>query len=418
MSPEATSLIEFGIILIVLIFLIVITWHVWVSYIQTVFLKSLKWTLLEIRPPKDVYKSPLAMELVLNSLYAGAQGGDWFTRHWKGEVSLWYSLELVSIEGKVRFFIRTPEKFRKMIETQFYAQYPQIEIFESEDYTKAVPPYTKDVDFNIWASNFILSKDDVYPIKSYIDYGLDKSVGTLDAEQQVDPITPMIEFLGSLSLGEQVWVQILVRPDTKRFSVKKGEEIEEGKGWQDKAKEAIKDLKEKLKEKDAEGKTIQSRMTKGEQYIVESIERHAAKFGFDAFIRGIYIGKKDVFNAATRAPSLIGAFRQYASGDLNGFKPDSATKFEAWEDFLGKRLSKRKIDFLDDYKARAHFYGGFKFFKLKSYFTTPQTSGGTPYILSTEELATIFHLPGKVVETPSFSRISTTKSEPPINLPI
>jgi hypothetical protein len=424
MSPEVTSLIEFGIIFIVLIFLIIITWHIWVTYIQTVFLKSLKWTILEIRPPKDVYKSPLAMELVLNSLYAGAQGSDWFTRHWKGEVSLWYSLELVSIEGKVRFFIRTPEKFRKMIETQFYAQYPQIEIFEAEDYTKAFPDFEKNSDFNIWAANFILSKDDVIPIKSYIDYGLDKSVGSLEAEQQVDPITPMIEFLGSLTLGEQVWVQILVRPDTKRFSVKKGDEIEEGKDWREKVKEVVKELNDKLKEKekDADGKvtTTVRRATRGEQYVIEAIERNAAKFGFDAHIRGLYIAKKDIFGGlvGTRAPSLIGAFRQYASGDLNGFKPDSTTKFETWEDLFGNKIFERRKDYFDDYKARSHFYGGFKFYKPSSYFTTPNSSGGKPFILSTEELATIFHLPGKVVETPSFSRISTTKSEPPINLPI
>lgn len=421
MSIEARNLVEFGIILIVLIFLIVITWHVWVSYIQTVFLKSLKWTLLEIRPPKDVFKSPLAMELVLNSLYTGAQGGDWFTKHWKGEVSLWYSLEIVSIEGRVRFFIRTPAKFKKMIETQLYAQYPQAEIFEAEDYTQNLPDFSKNADFNLWATNFILSKDDVIPIKSYIDYGLDKSIGVLDPEQQVDPITPMIEFLSSLSIGEQVWIQILVRPDTKRFSVKKGSEIQEGKDWKAKAKEVIKTLNDELKEKDAEGKvTTVRRATKGEQYVIEAIERNAAKFGFDAHIRGLYIAKKDMFGglAGTRAPSLIGAFRQYASGDLNGFKPDKATKFEAWEDLLGRKLFKRKKDYLDAYKARAHFYGSFDFFSPSSYFTTPNDSGGKPFILSTEELATIFHLPGKVVEAPSFNRINTTKSEPPSNLPI
>jgi hypothetical protein len=235
--------------------LVIMAWNLWLSYIQTVFLKGLKWTLLEVRPPKEVFKSPAAMELVLNSLYAGAQGGDWLTKYWKGEVSLWHSLEIISIEGQVRFFIRTPEKFKKMVEAQVYAQYPQAEVFEVEDYTQNIPAYTKESPFNIWACNFILSKDDVYPIKSYVDYGLDKSVGSLEEEQRIDPITPMIEFLGSLGLGEQVWFQILIRPDTKRFSVKGKEgEIEEGKDWKAKAQETIKDLNEKLKEKDKEGK--------------------------------------------------------------------------------------------------------------------------------------------------------------------
>lgn len=400
--------------------LLVMAWNLWLSYIQTVFLKGLKWTLLEIKPPKDVFKSPAAMELVLNSLYAGAQGGDWYTKYWKGEVSLWHSLEIISIEGQVRFFIRTPEKFKKMIEAQIYAQYPQAEVFEAEDYTKSLPAYEKDSPFNIWACNFVLSKDDIYPIKSYVDYGLDKSVGSLEEEQRIDPITPMIEFMGSLNLGEQVWFQILIRPDTKRFSVKGKEgKIEEGKDWKAKAQETIKELNEKQKEKDADGKTVVTRPTKGQQIVVETIERHAAKFGFDAHIRALYIAEKPAFNAATRAPSLIGSLRQYASSDLNGFKPDKATKIDfPWQDIFGTKIIKMKSKFLKGYKARGFFYGGFDFKDIKTYFTNPNKDGGKPYILSTEELATIFHLPGRVSETPTFTRIESKKAEPPANLPI
>lgn len=414
-----TLLNEIGVFIAIPI-LAVIAWHLWLTYVQSVFLKDLKWVLLEIKPPQDVFKSPLAMELVLNALYAGAQGGDILTKYWKGEVSLWSSLEIVSIEGKVRFFVRTASKFKKMIEAQIYAQYPQAEVFEVEDYTKGVPPFTKNSNYNIWACNFVLSKDDIYPIKSYVDYGLDKAVGSLEEEQRIDPITPMIEFMGSLNAGEQVWVQILIRPDTKRFSVKKDGKAEEGKDWREKSREVIKELNDKLKEKDAEGKALPARRaTKGEQYVIEAIERHAAKFGFDAFIRGLYIAQKDAFNAATRAPSLIGAFRQYASADLNGFKPDKATKFDfPWQDIFGNKLFKMKEDYLDDYKSRSFFYGGFKFSKLGKYFTHPNKSGGKPFILSTEELATIFHFPGRVAETPTVTRIDAKTGEPPANLPI
>lgn len=408
-------------IFIALPILIIMAWNLWLSYIQTVFLKSLKWSIIEIRPPKDVWKSPAAMELVLNSLYAGAQGGDFVTKYWKGEVSLWNSLEIISIEGNVRFFIRTPEKFKKMVETQIYAQYPQAEVFDAEDYTKDIPSYKKDSDFNIWACNFILSKEDVYPIKSYIDYGLDRSVGALEEEQRVDPITPMIEFLGSLNAGEQIWIQILVRPDSKRFSVKDKEgKLEKGKDWKAKAQEVIKELNDKLKEKDKEGKvTAVLRPTKAQQGTIEAIERHASKFGFDSHIRGLYIAKKDAFNAASRAPALIGAFRQYASSDLNGFKPDKATKFDfVWQDLFGTKIVKMKKGYLEDYRSRDFFYGGFDFKKISSYFTHPNKDGGKPFILSTEELATIFHLPGRVSETPTFVRIESKKAEPPVNLPI
>jgi hypothetical protein len=56
---------------------------------------------------------------------------------------------------------------------------------------------------------------------------------------------------------------------------------------------------------------------------------------------------------------------------------------------------------------------------LRSYFFPPYRNYGCdPFILSTEELATIFHFPGNVSATPSLPKIASKKSEPPINLPI
>jgi hypothetical protein len=102
-SVNAISFLNQIAIFIAVPILIIVAWNLWLSYIQTVFLKGLKWTLLEVKPPKEVFKSPAAMELVLNSLYAGAQGGDWYTKYWKGEVSLWHSLEIISIEDRLGF---------------------------------------------------------------------------------------------------------------------------------------------------------------------------------------------------------------------------------------------------------------------------------------------------------------------------
>ncbi len=38
--------------------------------------------------------------------------------------------------------------------------------------------------------------------------------------------------------------------------------------------------------------------------------------------------------------------------------------------------------------------------------------------MTTEELATIFHIPGKVASTPTLARIPSKRSEAPANLPI
>lgn len=402
--------------------LVILAWNLWNQYINALYLKSIPWIILEITPPREVFKSPLAMELVLNTLHGGG-AGNWYEKYWKGELAQYYSLEIVSIEGKVRFFVRFHKKFRRAFESQLYAQYPEAEIKEVADYTTTVPSFKKDGPIGLFAYDLALAKDDPYPIKSYVDYGLDKAIGSLEEEQRIDPITPLLETMGSIGIGEQIWVQINIRQDTKRYSVKKGDKVEENKSWKDKAREVIKEMNDKLKEKEknAEGKetTTTRRATRGEQNVVEAIERHMNKPGFDTGIRVLYIAEKEYFNKKDTISAFTAMWRQFATEDLNSFKLTNLTKpSEPWKDIFGTKLLKMKKDFLDDYKDRSFFYGGFKFSKLKTYFSHPAVSGNKPFLLSTEELATIFHLPGRVASTPTVERIEAKKAEPPADLPI
>jgi len=55
-------------------------------------------------------------------------------------------------------------------------------------------------------------------------------------------------------------------------------------------------------------------------------------------------------------------------------------------------------------------------YQKRSYFYPPHI--GQSFVLNIEELATVFHFPGRVAETPTFGRIEAKKSQPPINLPI
>ena len=53
--------------------LLYLGWKLWVSYVREQWLSSVKWVLLEIRVPKEVFKSPAAMELALsNALSQGS----------------------------------------------------------------------------------------------------------------------------------------------------------------------------------------------------------------------------------------------------------------------------------------------------------------------------------------------------------
>ncbi len=356
--------------------------------------------MLEVRIPKEVSKSPLAMEIVIsNALSQGGGVGTWVKKYWDGNVLNWFSLEIVSTEGNVRFFIRANKAFKMILENQIYAQYPQAEVTEVEDYVLPVMASMNKEPWSIFGSQFVLSKEDVYPIKTYVDYNLDQAVEKLKEEQRVDPITPMIEMLGSMRPGEHMWYQILVRPTTKRYN-KPGNWFKKG-DWKDEGKDVIKKLKEEYGGTDEKPK----QMTEVQRQTISALERSMLKTGFDVGIRGLYLAKKDSFDAY-RIAAMLGAFKQYNSTHLNSFKLNKATDFDyPWQDPTGRRRRKMKQEMFDAYIRRSYFY-------------QPYNDENKPFVLNSEELATIFHIPGAVSETPQLKRIESTKAQPPSNLPL
>jgi len=385
--------------------LINIDWTLWRHYKRFLFRVEQERVLLEIKVPKEIKKTPLAMELFLNAIHQPGGEGTWYDRNILGKSRTWFSLEMVSFEGEVKFFIWSEKKFVKLVEAQLYSQYPEAEIFEVEDYTKFVG-----LDLNkqsLWGNEFIpTNKVDAYPIKTYVDYGLDK-VG-LKSEEIVDPMTSVIEFLGSIEKGEQLWLQILVRAHKKNYkdSLNWKEKIQKLKwygdnyDWTEKMKE---EKEEKLSELKPEKGEFPRIATKGEQDLIASLERNTNKLAFDVGIRGIYLTEKDKFDPIN-ITGMTGSFKQYNSPFLNGFRPNRVTGFDyPWQDYKDYRLNKKKEEIFNDYKRRSYFY-------------YPGASD-KQFVLSVEELATIFHLPGQVSQTPTFARIESKKSEPPQNLP-
>ena len=67
------------------------------------------------------------------------------------------------------------------------------------------------------------------------------------------------------------------------------------------------------------------------------------------------------------------------------------------------KINKQKKKIFDAYVRRSYFYAPYK---------------AKPFVLNSEELATIYHFPGGVAETPTFTRIESRKGEPPANLPV
>jgi hypothetical protein len=380
-------------------------WETWIDYRRAQFLAKQTYILLEIKLPRELFKSPQAAEFFIAGLWSTSGEGDWYEKYWKGSVRIWHSLELVSIDGAVHFFIWTRKGARNQIEANLYSQFPGIEIYEVPDYTL---PVSFDPEKNdLFGTEFDLTEKDYFPIKTYVDYGMDKDP---KEEYKIDPLTPLIEAMGSLGKGHQAWLQIIIRAHKKEDKDPKTGEAVDLK-WKKGAKGAIDEILNKAKgEKDKDGKFVPGSgrpLTKGETETVAALERSVSKNGFDVGIRLIYTAPKDIFNKGNTG-GLIGGITHFNS-PLNGFKPArgvaSNYKFApiVWKERPKKKINAGKKRLLDAYKRRAYFHKPFK---------------SKHFVLNTEELATLYHFPGGVSTTPTFTRISSRKAEAPSNIPI
>ncbi|HRY30921.1 MAG TPA: hypothetical protein P5328_00820 [Candidatus Paceibacterota bacterium] len=388
--------------ILITVFLVVFLLNYWAGYLKNRFLSEQKYALLRIIPPRDVFKSPAAMELFINALHQVGGDPNPVEKYWKGGARPWFSLEIASNGGDVGFYIWTRQNMSEYLQTQIYAQYPGIEVAEVEDYVDGVDLGSGKYD--LWGAELTLTEPDPVPIMTYIDYGLDKTA--TEEEQKIDPITPTLEFLGSIKPGEFAWIQIIVRAHKKED---KDPKSWFGKTdlWKDDAKKLIQKIREEsLVELDTgTGKTKAPLATKGQMEKISAIERSISKLPFDAGIRCLYIAEKDAFNK-TNVGGMVGSFKQYSSSALNGFKPKIKTSFDWWEDLFGKKLAALKKDLPEAYKKRDYF-SRTVLGKKRKYF-----------ILNSEELATIFHFPGGVAQTPSLQRVQSKRSEAPPDLPI
>jgi hypothetical protein len=330
-----------------------------------------------------------------------------------GKVKGWFSLELVSIEGQIHFYIWSSEpKFKKILEAQIYAQYPTVEIYEVPSEKDYVRKHNFDPAKHLmWGTQFKLLKDDIYPIKTYVDYALDKDQKD---EYRIDPMTSVLEFLGSVGKGNQIWMQIMIKMHGKEDL--KSHRLVTKPSWEQQVKDEIDKIRAEATPVPKGDYPGFPNPTKGQIETINAIERSFAKMAFDTMIRGMYIADSAVFNPSYIS-GLIGSMRQYNSLTLNGFKISKYTEVsDEFKDLCTIFPFLKKVWALRKAKLTKEMYNAYR---LRSFFFPPyQNYRQNPFILNTEELATIFHFPGNVSATPTLAKIASKKSEPPANLPI
>ncbi len=336
--------------------------------------------MLMIEVPKDNEKKELSAEQMFASLHGILRPKAELDR--EGSLQEHISLELASIEGRIHFYVWTPKHLKDFVEGQIYAQYPNVRIREGvEDYAR-----TKVGERHAYTTELHLTKADVLPIKTFATF-------------EVDPLAGITAVLAKLEqAGEEMWIQILARP------------VEDD--WQDKGHAFIDEVKNGKSvslhrqvlpqlielpiyvlsnffkalfvppEAPKDGKKDDSKLSTGQQTVIKAVEEKAQKLGYQVKVRVTYLGNNpDV--AKSRIQAIVGGFKQFNTTNLNGFMAEGINKGP---------------DGLQDYRARLF-----------------ADRGDT---LNIEELASIYHLPHKSVETPSMVWSTVKTSEPPPNLPV
>ncbi len=380
-----------------------ITFDRWMNYVRLKFALYNGRTTLRIHLPPEVLKSPEAMESVMAQIHNTQNADNLMQTYLDGKHPLTFSFELVSIGGEVRFYINVPtKKTKNAVEAQLYAQYPGIEVVEEEiDYTDEIswnPEKYEYMAFHVGKKD-----DEVFPIKTYIDYGLDKMP---KEEEKFEPMSPMLEQLGKVKPHERIWIQILAIPHAKK-NFNTGSLSEEST-WDKKIQETINKMLKRDERPVTDPDTYERApmLTVGERDTIAAMERNAGKYAYETAIRWIYITEKGKFDGDIISP-ILRSFAQYDVIGRNGVGARWRTdyNYNFFSDYSGKKKMQKKQMELQLYKLRDYWHQ-----ERISRFDAMK-------VMSVEELATMFHIPGSSVVTPTLPRITSARKAAPSNLP-
>lgn len=365
---------------------LLLQWYVWLPVVLILLyltwrnhqvvesVKAVESVLLVLEIPKANDKSELAAEQLFASLHGILRDKEEL-KHTRG-IQEHLSFEIASVNGQIRFYTWVPKTLQSFVEGQIYSQYPTVQIHEApEDYVAHERQHSV-----VYTSEVTLTDSEFLPIKTFQSF-------------EVDPLAGITGTLAKLeSTGEELWVQVLVRPvadswqkdsDNWIKSVKNGNPfgfLTEGFSlkWIGMVLEALWKPPEQGSGGDAKPKELSDR----DKTRLAEAEKKATKLGYQVKIRLAYLGESQT-NAKLRMQAIVGTFKQYNSTNLNGFR--------------AKPGSFRKED-LAAYRTRLF--------------------GDRGFILNIEEVASVFHLPHTNVETPNIVWASNKTAEPPAKLPV
>lgn len=398
-------------------------------------------TVLSVRVAKDNETGPIVAEQIFSTIHGIARKISFWERL-RGYAQDQVSFEIANIGRSIRFFVHFPSKLRNLVEGQIYAQYPNVEIVEVQDYSmpsevevqekslgteseKAIVPAGKvpamksHVDENFITINqykhavgleLALADPDIFPIKRYPQFE-DKK-----AKVSLDPLAGVTATLAKMNdLDEQAWIQIMVRPMEEKWRVvfvkcirilKKGVFLNidtfqkaYARAFCTRSKilrilffpfywmmwfQGVFSGTSVLDSSEHSSEEVEEQISKThekETTMVAAIDK-VGKLLYETNIRIVYVPKdKNLDTALLKLREIAGSFKQFNIPHLNGFHIEKIVQ----NDSIVESYRKREMH--------------------------------KPFVLNVEELATIYHLPNTTVSTPNIYWVRSKKVEPPNDLP-
>jgi len=266
------------------------------------------------------------------------------------------SFEIVGMPGDIRFFIYTPNKYKDMVEKQINASYPdaEIRVVEEGNSRYSKEGYILGNEYNIFSENgSVAFKTLKLKDSNYKSLKVYK-------EFAVDPISSITSVLAKMGEGEGAAIQILISgADSK---------------WSKMGRKHIADTKKR--ESNPETAKYSS-----DPKELEAVEQKIGKPGFYTVVR-LVVSSSTKEAAEAHLNNLENAFDQFASFN----------EFTKQKQFL-------KGNFITDFIYR--------------YF--PAT--GNFSVLTSEELAGVYHFPNKTIQTPHIFWLNAKKAPAPVQIP-
>jgi len=263
------------------------------------------------------------------------------------------SFEIVGLPEDIRFYVYTPNKYKDLVEKQVNGSYPDAEIKIVEE-KNARDGYVLGNEYNIFSKQGQVAFASLkLKDSSYKPLKVYKDFA-------VDPLSSITSVLAKMGVGEGAAIQILITAAKSNWS-------KQGRTFISSTKKI-----------EANPETAKYSADPKE---LEGIENKISKPGFETVIR-LVVSSTSKEAAQAHLENMVAAFEQF-----NGI--NSLTKAKKW------------------------FKGGF----ITDFVYRYLPMRGDSLVLTSEELAGLFHFPNKNIQTPHISWLNSKRAPAPAQIP-